>query len=738
MPTPKKPIVKKPVAVSKESPRAKIQLPKGPFHFAGRNFNIIFILSVIGLCFVLYGNSIPNEFALDDEFVLHNDSTVAKGFSGIPELFKKHYAWDQKGGYGYRPLVKVTFAMEYAVFKDNPHWGHFINILIYAFICIFLFFFLRKLLYEKVSDYFLFTAMALFITHPIHSEVVVSLKNRDELLVLLFGLFSCYAMLKWFESEDWKKRISWGLAGCVALGMGTLCKPDELIFVPITALVLFFFSSKGLRASIMSFVLMTASLIIGTKFMHKHVLPPSSYHRTFVYIENPLVGVHWYHKIALAFSTLWFYISKMIFPKDLVCYYGYNAFDAFPKWTDFAVLAGILLAGVWVYLVVKNIKSKNILLFFLLLFFGTFFPYTDMFQVGAGIVAERFMFIPSIAFVVLITYLVFYAFKIPLDKKPFGQPATYLYAFAGIVCFLFTARVIARNPDWKTHQSIYLHDSQVAPKSAKLQSLLAATYIDQAQKLKVSNPDRKASIDSLFLAGEKGYKNSVDIYPGYGTSLNNLGMIQYTLYGNLRNAITYFKRALAIDSEYSEALFNMGACYEAIANKIKDTVASLRRDSMEMGGRKIAPSGDTRELLYERLHECEVRKRAYENESEKSYLHTIRLKPSYYVAYIYLSRLYFSEGNYQKVIDFDKNSIDNGIQSDVVYVTMGNAYLMNKDTANAVVNYEKSMDFYDRNYYICGFLGKYYSSRGDSARAHYYKRKYNAALEFKNSHGAVR
>ena len=183
MAAPNKQPIKKSVPVSKETAKAKPQLPKGPFHFSGQKFNIIFILSVIGLCFILYGNAIPNGFALDDEFVLHNDSTVAKGISGIPELFKKRYAWDQHGGYGYRPLVKVTYAIEYSFFKDSPQWGHFINILLYALICIALFYFLRKLLYNQLSDYFLLAALALYVTHPIHSEVVASLKNRDELLV---------------------------------------------------------------------------------------------------------------------------------------------------------------------------------------------------------------------------------------------------------------------------------------------------------------------------------------------------------------------------------------------------------------------------------------------------------------------------------------------------------------------------------------------------------------------------
>src|SRR5579863_6767704 len=118
MPNPKKQFPKKFIPAEHGNVQAKPVQSKGPFHFTGRKFNIIFILSVIGICFVLYGNTIPNGFSLDDEFVLHSDSIVAKGIKGIPELFKTRYAWDQKGSYGYRPVVKVSFALEYALFKD--------------------------------------------------------------------------------------------------------------------------------------------------------------------------------------------------------------------------------------------------------------------------------------------------------------------------------------------------------------------------------------------------------------------------------------------------------------------------------------------------------------------------------------------------------------------------------------------------------------------------------------------
>jgi hypothetical protein len=62
---------------------------------------------------------------------------------------------------------------------------------------------------------------------------------------------------------------------------------------------------------------------------------------------------------------------------------------------------------------------------------------------------------------------------------------------------------------------------------------------------------------------------------------------------------------------------------------------------------------------------------------------------------------------------------------------MGNAYILLNDTANAVLNYEKSIRFYNRNYYISGFLQNYYYKKGDMEKSQYYKQLYNDAVNLK-------
>lgn len=643
----------------------------GPFHFHGLKFHFGFIAAVVVFCFTIYGNGISNGFSLDDEFVIHGDTTVEKGISSVPKLFKMRYAWDQKGSYGYRPLVKASFAIETQVFGGSPHAGHVINILMYAFLCVFLFYFLRKIFYEKVSDYFLLLFIAIFISHPIHTEVVDSLKNRDVLMVTIFGLYCTFAFVKAFETNNIVSRILWIISGIISFDLGDLCKPDVLIYIAITPLVLVFFSKLKYKAAAVSVITIFAGRMLLNRALH-HILPHTHYHRTFIFIEDPLLHTHWYQRIALGFYSLWFYLRKLIFPKDMVCYYGYSTINPYPAWTDGSVLIGIIITCIMCYVCYKNRKEMGLLMFSLLLFAGTTFAYVNIIAVGPGIVADRFDFIPSIGFILLVMLLGYHLLKLPLKNKLYGLKAQYLYIAAGALVLIYSGRTIARNPDWASHLSVYAHDAKIAPHSSKLQSLLAAAYIQKIQE----NPGMSADEKALdYQLSDAAYRASVDVFPGYTTSLNNLGMIQYNYYKNLNGAIAYFDKALSFDSNYAEAYFNKGAAEETMGKK---------------------------------------------DEAEQCYLKAIKVKPEYYITYAYLSKLYFSEGNLGKVLQVNQDALDKGYSSDVLYVNIGNVFLARKDTAKAIGCYERALACFSRNISLAEFIVKYYTGKNDLAKVEYY------------------
>ena len=138
-------------------------------------FKIVLVLITI----VLYYNTIFNFFALDDYYINSHNPQIVKGFAGIPEIVTSLYADESGQTFGYRVLVRISFAIENqftANWKYNPYFSHLINVLLYIGGLLLLYKLLRRL-FGNYPVWFPFLAMVLFLAHPTHTEVVASLKN---------------------------------------------------------------------------------------------------------------------------------------------------------------------------------------------------------------------------------------------------------------------------------------------------------------------------------------------------------------------------------------------------------------------------------------------------------------------------------------------------------------------------------------------------------------------------------
>lgn len=85
---------------------------------------LIFII----LTFILYGNTLFHDYALDDALVITENEYTLSGFKGIDDLFSEEFFsgfFDQKdkklvAGGRYRPLSMVTFAIEWQLIMGTP------------------------------------------------------------------------------------------------------------------------------------------------------------------------------------------------------------------------------------------------------------------------------------------------------------------------------------------------------------------------------------------------------------------------------------------------------------------------------------------------------------------------------------------------------------------------------------------------------------------------------------------
>jgi protein O-mannosyl-transferase len=117
------------------------------------------------------------------------------------------YVNNDKQSYDYRPVVKLTFAVGYALFKENPHVSHFINVFLYFLLCLLLYVVLKNLM-GNYHQWLPLMIIILFAAHPAHSEVVVSLKNRDELLGMTGALAAWYMIFGNFQRADYYSMLA--------------------------------------------------------------------------------------------------------------------------------------------------------------------------------------------------------------------------------------------------------------------------------------------------------------------------------------------------------------------------------------------------------------------------------------------------------------------------------------------------------------------------------------------------
>lgn len=198
------------------------------------------IIIIVVTCFLLYGQSLSNGYNIDDDYVCENHQLVQQGIKGIPEIFASRYNNSNDVMFGYRPVTIAVYAIEYQIFGESPAVGHFFNIIYYIIVCIILFFFLRNLLKTKFAStipVLPIIATVIFMTHAIHTEVVLSLKNREEILCLIFCLSSAMLALRYYD----KRRIIDIVFAIILLGIGFLTKESAIVFLAITPLSIIFF-----------------------------------------------------------------------------------------------------------------------------------------------------------------------------------------------------------------------------------------------------------------------------------------------------------------------------------------------------------------------------------------------------------------------------------------------------------------------------------------------------------------
>jgi len=606
---------------------------------------------------------------MDDDMVIYNNQTVHQGIKAIPKIFTSLYA-EGKLKYEYRPIVKATFAIEYQLWGENPGISHFINILLFLATAILIYYLLKKFLNSYPRELPIFIVL-LFIAHPIHTEVVSSLKNRDALLSFLGCLLAMNSFIRYVET----KKVKHIIYGSLLFIFGYLSKSDSLTFLAVIPLVLYFFTDIKIKQLLWIGLILFAAMII-VRFGPKLYLPKPD--RDLQFFENPLFfeKSRWI-KMATGLYCLIFYIRILIFPHPLLFYYGYDMIPITNFANAWVLLSLIIHLGIFIYAMIK-IKEKHMVSFAILYYLITISMFSNIVKPAVGIVAERFVYSASLGFCMVVAYSIFTLLKVDFQTKIITHSQKNKLAFAFLILLIpYSIKTIARNQDWKDFLTLYAHDIKYLDKSAKANTLYASTLLNEIHN-NSNAPDTKAKLDLVI----NYYKAALNVYPKYATTWNNLGSVYFSFFQEYKKSIHCFRNAIQNKNDYVEAYFNLAYAYEKIDN------------------------ADSAIYLYKK---------------------TIEIEPTYSYAYSNLGNLYFNLHDYNHAVFYNEQLMKVDPKTDLPYINMANYNIMRNDTIAAISYMEKAIEKIPNNYKVCMNLSRYYQLKGNIQKSSYYQNLANQA-----------
>lgn len=596
----------------KPSPEGKKKNTPPPVN----SLKIILGCIVAGVAFLLYVQTVNYSYALDDYSVIKENRITKQGTSAIPTIFKTSYRF----GYNlnsdelYRPIPKALLALQWEMAPDSGSPGHWCNVLFYALLGFILFITLVK--YFSGNLLLSFLTSLLFISHPIHTEVVANIKSIDEILCFLFLCLTLFFIHDYYNQS--KKSVLFISLICFFLAF--LCKESTITFLAVIPLALYFFCEKNtgkIARTTLWFLIPTVIFLI----IRKNIIG-SIGGKDAAFIDNILVSApDALHRFATAIYILGLYLKLLIFPHPLMSDYSYNQVP-FVGAGDWQFLLSFSAYIALIIIAIALFKKRHIISFAILFYFITISLFTNLVITIGTHMGERLIFIPSLGFAIVVAFLLTKLNKSKTEnEKPekissFLKSAAFPISTCVVLIVLYSFKTIDRSKAWKDNYTLYSTDVLLSPNSARshyyLGNLIGKEefwkgkpeaeknkWIEQARSElrrsleiypKYANAYLQLGLTYYYVkdykSAELNFIEAIRLNPNDAVIRNNMGTVNFNT-GKYKEAIDEFSHAVRLDPNYAEALCNLGCAYGTIGqydNSINWLLKSVKADPLFVNG----------------------------------------------------------------------------------------------------------------------------------------------------------
>lgn len=421
----------------------------------------------------VYINSLANGFALDDVFIIELNNRAHD-----PLDFDRIWLTPYWPFYGqelglYRPTIIFLYALQWVAGGGEPWVFHLTSITLHALVTVLVFLLLARLA-EPVPA---LVGALIFAVHPVHTEAVANVVGQAEIVGAAAVLGACLLHVTRRPGAG----VSWPrILGLIVLYLTALSTKESTVVLPALLVVLDFVQrrvtpsfrelARYAHAMLMPMFLLAAALavylLVRLDVMSGTVIgvdaaPAMPYIREEYRILNAL----------RAFPE---FLRLLFFPLDLSSDYTPAVILPVDDVRPMVILGAALLAAVTALALLTPWLPR--LGFPAAWFLITMLTVLNLFFPIGVIVAERTLYLPSVAFSALVAF----AWSAAAPHASVGARRLAPVA-AVLVIVAMGARTWIRNPDWKDTPTVWEAVYRDHPESYRAQWVRAALMAEFGQ-----------------------------------------------------------------------------------------------------------------------------------------------------------------------------------------------------------------------------------------------------------------
>jgi tetratricopeptide (TPR) repeat protein len=542
---------RKPRRVRRPSQPAAREVPSVPAAHPAWRRHAWRMAALWALVLAAYSNSFQTGLVFDSAIVILQDARIRVVTPQNLRLILTQDYWYRTTTSGlYRPLTTFSYLVNYAVFGNGTHPAgyHWVNLALHA-ANVSLAYLLGILLFEAAAP--AFALAALWGLHPLLTESVTNVVGRADLLAAFGVLAGLLCYVKSASAAGWRKLL-WVVAMVAAQAVGIVSKENAVV---LPGIMLVYDLTWRRRTPWRGRALTYAALMLplAAFFCLRGTLPMQIPARL---LDNPLTNAGFWTARLTAIKVIGKYVWLFIWPARLSADYSYNAVPLFGwqpvEWEDAKTLIALALCLGAALLAVRWYRTRKPLFFFLAFFFVALAPTSNLAILIGSIMAERFVYLPSIGLAGCVVAAIWHISR----QRLVATRAAWIAL--GIVCLACAVRTYARNFDWLDDVSLWTSAVDVCPESAKAHNNLGGALTKLPGRL----PEAIAQ-----------YEAALRIEPNYAEAHNNLGYALASSGGRWQEAIAEYQAALRINPDLAEPHNNMGDAFSRLPGRLPDAIA---------------------------------------------------------------------------------------------------------------------------------------------------------------------